>query len=155
MVPTYILAKNLHLTDGLAGIIMVSIAINFPYGVFLYTGFYKSIPREIDESAVIDGCSPYGLFFRVIFPLLLPVTITSIIIQFLAIWNDFTTAIYFLNTPSKYSLVMTTYFFFGAHAADWNLVFANLVIISLPVLILYIVLQRFVISGMTNGAVKG
>ncbi len=154
MVPTYILAKNLHLTDSLTGIILVSIAINFPYGVFLYTGYYKSIPREIDESAVIDGCKPYGLFFRIIFPLLLPVTVTSIIIQFLAIWNDFSTAVYFLNSASKYSLVMTTFFFFGAHAADWNLVFANLVIISLPVLVLYFLLQRLVISGLTSGAVK-
>ncbi|MFC5470932.1 carbohydrate ABC transporter permease [Cohnella suwonensis] len=154
MVPTYVLAKNLHLTDSLTGIILVSIAINFPYGVFLYTGYFKSIPREIDESAVIDGCKPYGLFFRIIFPLLLPVTVTSIIIQFLAIWNDFSTAVYFLNTSSKYSLVMTTFFFFGAHAADWNLVFANLVIISLPVLILYFLLQRLVISGLTSGAVK-
>lgn len=154
MVPTYILAKNLHLTDSLSGIILVSIAINFPYGVFLYTGYFKSIPREIDESALIDGCKPYGLFFRILFPLLLPITVTSIIIQFLAIWNDFSTSIYFLNTASKYSLVMTTFFFFGAHAADWNLVFANLVIISLPVLILYFLLQRLVISGLTSGAVK-
>lgn len=154
MVPTYILAKNLHLTSSLAGIILVSIAINFPYGVFLYTGFFKSIPREIDESAVIDGCKPYGLFFRIIFPLLLPITVTSIIIQFLAIWNDFSTSIYFLNTASKYSLVMTTFFFFGAHSADWNLVFANLVIISLPVLVMYFLLQRLVIAGLTSGAVK-
>ena len=154
MVPTYILAKDLHLTSSLAGIILVSVAINFPYGVFLYTGYFRSIPREIDESAVIDGCKPYGLFFRIIFPLLLPITVTSIIIQFLAIWNDFGTSVYFLNTASKYSLVMTTFFFFGAHSADWNLVFANLVIISLPVLVLYFMLQRFVISGLTSGAVK-
>lgn len=154
MVPTYILAKDLHLTDSLLGIIGVSVALNFPYGVFLYTGFYKTIPRELDESAILDGCRPYGLFFRIIFPLLLPVTITNIIIQFLAIWNDFSTAIYFLNSSSKYSLVMTTYFFFGAHAADWNLVFANLVMISLPVLVVYFLLQRFIVSGLTSGAVK-
>ncbi|GGD50087.1 carbohydrate ABC transporter permease [Paenibacillus nasutitermitis] len=155
MVPTYMIAKHLHLTDSLLAMIFVSIALNFPYAVFLYTGFFKTIPREIDESAIIDGTGPYVLFFKIIFPLLLPVTVTNVIIQFLAVWNDFGTAVYFLNTPEKQNLVMTTFLFFGAHAADWNLVFADLVFVSLPALIVYIVLRRFVISGLTTGAVKG
>ena len=155
MVPTYILAKNLHLTGGLEGMILVSVAINFPMSVFLYSGYYKTIPKEIDESALLDGCGPYALFFRIILPLLMPITATNIVIQFLAIWNDFSTSIYFLNSQAKYNLVMTTFLFFGTHSANWNYVFADLVFVSLPVLIMYIFLQRYVISGLTSGAIKG
>lgn len=155
MVPTYILAKNLHLTGGLEGMILVSVAINFPMSVFLYSGYYKTIPKEIDESALLDGCGPYALFFRIIFPLLMPITATNVVIQFLAIWNDFSTSIYFLNSQAKYNLVMTTFLFFGTHSANWNYLFADLVFVSLPVLIMYMFLQRYVISGLTNGAIKG
>jgi raffinose/stachyose/melibiose transport system permease protein len=155
IIPTYILTKKLHLTDGLEGMILVSIAINFPIGVFLFSGYYKTIPKDIDESALLDGCGPYELFFRIIFPLLMPITASNIVIQFLSVWNDFGTSIYFLNSQAKYNLVMTTFLFFGTHSANWNYVFADLVFISVPVLIMYVFLQRFVISGLTSGAIKG
>ncbi|WP_373231213.1 carbohydrate ABC transporter permease [Cohnella sp.] len=155
IIPTYVLAKNLHLTGGLEGMILVCIAINFPIGVFLFSGYYKTIPKEIDESALLDGCGPYSLFFRIILPLLMPITATNIVIQFLSVWNDFGTSIYFLNSQANYNLIMTTFLFFGTHSADWNYVFADLVFISVPVIIMYLFFQRFVISGLTNGAVKG
>jgi raffinose/stachyose/melibiose transport system permease protein len=109
----------------------------------------------LDESAVIDGCGPYRLFFNIIFPLLKPVTVTVIIIDFMSVWNDFGTSIYFLNRPERYTMVMSTFYFFGARSADWNLVFADVVLTSLPVIILYVLLQKYIISGMVSGSIKG
>ena len=155
MVPTYFIVKNLHLNAGYLGISLVYIAASFPVAVFLFTGFYKSIPIEIDESASLDGCGITRLFFNIIFPLIKPVTVTVLIISFMGVWNDFGISIYFLNSPKKYTMVLTTFNYFGTHAADWNLVFADIVVISLPVMVLYFALQKYIVSGMTAGAVKG
>ncbi len=122
---------------------------------FPYTGFYKSIPRDIDESALLDGCSILRLLFSIVFPLVKPVTVTVIIISFMSVWNDFSIAIYFLNSPKKYTMVLTAYNYFGVHSADWNLVFGDIVLVSLPVVILYFALQKYIVAGMTAGAVKG
>lgn len=154
MVPTYFIVKNLQLNIGYIGISLVYIAACFPVAVFLFTGFYKSIPVDIDESAVLDGCGIFRLFFSIVFPLVKPVTVTVIIISFMSVWNDFGISIYFLNSPKKYTMVLTTFNYFGTHAANWNLVFADIVLISLPVVILYFTLQKFIVEGMTAGAVK-
>ncbi|WP_105615655.1 carbohydrate ABC transporter permease [Vallitalea okinawensis] len=155
MVNIYFLAQKLQLTSGFMGIILVLSTLNFAIATFLYVGFYKSIPMELDESAVMDGCSPLKLFFKIIFPLLKPITITVLIITFMAVWNDFNASIFFLNNPKKYTMVMTAYFFFGQKASDWHLVFADVLLTSLPVVLLYFFLQKQVLSGMTSGAVKG
>ena len=118
-------------------------------------GYYKSIPREIDESAMLDGCGCIRMFAAVIFPLLKPITVTLFIITFMAIWNDFGTTIYFLNSSSNFTLTLTVYNFFGVHSADWNLVFANVIAVSAPVVLVYFLAQKQIISGMTAGAVKG
>lgn len=154
IVPTYFITKYLHL-GSYAGVICVYIATVFPVSVFLYTGFYKSISVEIDESAIIDGCGIYRLFFNIIFPLVKPVTITVIVTAFMTVWNDFSTAIYFLNNSEKYTLVLTTFFFFGQKAADWQLVFADIVVISIPVVLMYLMMQKHIVSGLTAGSVKG
>lgn len=90
---------------------LVLCAANIPMGVFLYMGYYKSIPREIDESAMLDGCGCIRMFAAVIFPLLKPITVTLFIITFMAIWNDFGTTIYFLNSSSNFTLTLTVYNF--------------------------------------------
>ncbi|MNN66497.1 Inner membrane ABC transporter permease protein YcjP [compost metagenome] len=128
---------------------------NFFFFVMLYTGFFKSIPRDIDESAVIDGAGPLTLFFKIIFPLLKPVTVTLIIITFMNVWNDFGITIYFLNSPSNYTITLTIYNFLGTYSSQWNLIFANIVVVSVPVVLLYLLLQNYIIDGMTAGSVKG
>ena len=115
----------------------------------------KSIPRDIDEAAILDGCSTWTLFFRVIFQLMKPMTVTLFILTFMNIWNDFGTTIYFLNTSENYTLPLTIYNFFSTHSSDWNLVFTDVVIVSLPVIIVYFCAQKQIMSGMTSGAVKG
>lgn len=154
IIPTYFVCNFLHLSHVPAAICVLIVA-NMSFTVFLYTGYMKSIPREIDESAWIDGANQYQLFIRIIFPLLKPVTVTAIIVNFMAVWNDFEISIYFLNSARNYTLPLTVYNFFGNHSSDWQLVFANVVIATLPVAIVYLALQKHIISGMTAGSVKG
>lgn len=154
MIPTFFLCNTLKLSHVVSAI-LVLIITNLSFTVFLYTGYMKSIPREIDESAWLDGAGNLTLFFKIIFPLLLPVTVTAIIVSFMAVWNDFGISIYFLNSSQNFTLPLTIYNFYGNHGNDWQLVFSNVVITSLPVAIVYFVLQKYIISGMTTGAVKG
>ncbi|MFC3803393.1 carbohydrate ABC transporter permease [Cohnella sp. GCM10012308] len=154
IIPAYFITYYLHVKTYLAAVVMLAVT-NFSFGTFLYTGFYKSIPREIDESAIVDGVGPYRLFFGIIFPLLRPVTVTLIIISFMGVWNDFGITIYFLNSPRNYTVTLTIFNFLGTYSSDWNLIFANVVLVSAPVVIVYLLLQRYIIDGMTAGSVKG
>ena len=154
MIPTYFVCYYLHVKTFAAAAFVLA-ASGLPMSVFLYTGFLKSIPRELDESAMLDGCSCLSLFTKIIFPLLKPMTVTVIIVNFMTMWNDFGTTIYFLNNSHNYTLPLTIYNFFGVHSSDWNLVFANVVLVSLPVIIVYFLAQNEIVDGMTAGAVKG
>ena len=138
IIPTYMLCNYLHLKTFI-GAAAVLTAANLPLGIFLYIGALKSIPRDIDEAAILDGCGTWTLF----------------ILTFMNIWNDFGTTIYFLNTSENYTLPLTIYNFFSTHSSDWNLVFTDVVIVSLPVIIVYFCAQKQIMSGMTSGAVKG
>lgn len=154
IIPTFILFHKVHLTGNYWGVILLYIAITYPFITYVYTGFFSGISREIDEASAIDGAKGIGLFMRVIFPLLMPINATAIIISFMSFWNDFGTAIYFLSSPKLQTLGVTIYFFFGVYSSDWNLVFADLVLISLPVIVLYICLQKYIVAGLTSGSVK-
>lgn len=154
IIPTFFVCDFLGLSHVLSAIFVLIVA-NMSFTVFLYTGYLKSIPADIDESAWLDGAGTFTLFFHIIFPLLTPVTVTSIIISFMAVWNDFGISIYFLNSARNFTLPLTIYNFFGNHGNDWNLVFANVVFSTLPVAVIYLSLQKYIITGMTSGAVKG
>jgi raffinose/stachyose/melibiose transport system permease protein len=154
MVTTTMLCRYLRLPSHLA-VILVFIATQFPLSTFIFRGFYGSIPRELDEAAAIDGCGSVLLFFRIIFPLLKPVIMTVFILNFIEIWNNFSFSIYFLTSSKDYVMPLTIYFFFGQYKSSWNLVFADVVLVALPVVIAYILAQKHIISGMVSGAVKG
>lgn len=154
IVPQVLILKTLHIKD-IAGVILLNFTGNISLSTFLYVGYYKSIPREMDESAIIDGCNLIKLFLNIIFPLVKPVTVTLIIILALTIWNDFGTSVYLLIGPEKQTLTLSMFYFFGPHSADWNLVFACIVVTILPVVVLYLFLQKHIVAGMTAGAVKG
>lgn len=155
IVTTVFILKLLRLNGTFTGFILIQIAINTSFTFFIYNGFYKGVSRYLDESAIIDGCGPIRLFFGIIFPLVKPVTITAIIINFMNIWNDLTISLYVLGKPSKYTVVQSTYMFFGQRTTDWNYIFADIVMVSLPVIIVYFILQKYIVSGMTAGALKG
>ncbi len=153
IIPTYFICNALDISKR-AAYICVMAATNLSLCTFLYTGYFKSIPVEIDESACLDGAGPLTMFLKIIFPLTKPVTVTVIIISFMSVWNDFGVSVYFLNNVNLQTLPLTVYNFFGNHNSDWQLVFANVVTATLPVLILYLFLQRYIIDGMVAGSVK-
>lgn len=154
MVTTTILCRSLSLPS-LASVVFVFIATQFPLSTFIFRGFFGSIPRELDEAAIIDGCTGTALFFRIIFPLLKPVIMTVFILNFIEIWNNFSISIYFLNSSKDYVMPLTIYFFFGQYKSSWNLVFADIILVALPVVLAYAAAQKHIISGMVSGAVKG
>ncbi|WP_235287698.1 carbohydrate ABC transporter permease [Paenibacillus tarimensis] len=139
----------------ITSVIFIYAALNTAFSVFLYSGFIKSIPKALDEVAFIEGASMFDVFFRIVTPLILPVNATVAIMVFMAVWNDITIPLYFLTDSSDWTMPLSVYNFYGKYSRDWNLIFANLVLTSLPVLILYIFAQKYIVSGLTAGAVKG
>ena len=155
IVPTIALMQALHLQQTKGGMALLYIAMRTSWSIFLLTGFVKSVPRELDEAAFIDGCNVIKLFFYIIFPLMKPVVATSVIIATMWTWNDFHLPLYFMSSAANRTLPMTVYYFYGENASQWNLVFADMMIVSIPIVILYLFCQKYIVSGMTAGAVKG
>lgn len=144
-----------HLIDSQLGMILLYAATQVPFSVFLIYAFIDSLPRELDEAAFIDGCSPVRTFFAVVLPVLQPVLVTAGILSLLNIWNEFLMPLYFLNSTSRWPMTLAVYNFFGQFASDWSLVSADIVLTVLPVILVYIVAQRWILSGVSAGAVKG
>lgn len=155
LIPTITLLQKLHINNTYTGVILIFTSLNLAFSVLLFTGFVKTIPKEMDEAAIIDGCGPFKMFFEVVFPLLTPVIVTDIVVVFMSVWNSFVIPLYFLSDSKKWPMPLTVYNFFGKFQSYWNLVFADLVLTSLPILLVYILGQRYIIDGMTAGAIKG
>jgi raffinose/stachyose/melibiose transport system permease protein len=144
-----------HLINTVVGIIILYAATKIPFGVFLTYAFVESVPKEIDEAAIIDGCNPFRLFFNVIFPLLTPAWVTTAILSFLDFWSEFILPLYLMQSSAKWPMTLAVYNFFGRFEASWNLVSADIVLTILPVIVVYLIGQRYIVSGMTAGAVRG
>ncbi|MFT3984655.1 MAG: carbohydrate ABC transporter permease [Lachnospiraceae bacterium] len=155
IVTTYALLKILHLTGTYVGVIFVETALQMPWTIFTLSGFIKNVPRELDEAAFIDGASPMRMFFSVIFPLLKPIVATAVVTTAMGAWNEFMVPLYFFNSSSKWTMPLTVYNFFGQYSSNWNYVFADLVLTALPIAVLYLLCQKYVVAGTTAGAVKG
>lgn len=155
IVPQFILATEFKVTDSLVGLVALYIAQNIPFAVFLLRGFLEEVPKEIEEAARIDGASAWSTFWQITLPLCKPALATSAIIAFLGAWDEFTWASTIINTPSKRTLPVAIATFQGVHTTNWGLVFAASLIAIVPVLIIFIALQKYFIKGMTAGAVKG
>ncbi len=147
--------QALHLVNTRFGIILLYAAINIPLSLFLAFGFVETIPREVDEAAVIDGCGPHQLFVRVIAPMLKPIVSTLFILDFMAVWNDFTMPLYYLNNSRKWPMTLAVYNFFGAFEHSWNLVAADIILTLAPVLLVFIIGQKYIVGGVSAGSVKG
>jgi raffinose/stachyose/melibiose transport system permease protein len=144
-----------HLINTQFGIILLYAAMQIPFSVFLIFAFVETLPRELDEAAIMDGCSPPRLFFSIIFPLLTPVLVSVGVLNLLNVWNEFLLPLYYLNRSTNWPMTLAVYNFFGQYSSDWSLVAADAVLTVLPVIIIYLLAQRFIIAGMTTGAVKG
>lgn len=147
--------STLQLMDSQLGIILLYCGMQIPFSVFLIHGFVAKIPTDLDEAGIIDGCSPVRLFFSVVFPLLKPALATVVVLTFLNTWNEFASPLYFLGSSTKWPMTLSVYNFFGMYFQDWNLVCADILLTSLPVILVYLLGQKYIVSGMTVGAVKG
>lgn len=155
VVPTIWVLQRMHLFKTLPGLILVEVAFNMSFCVLLFRAFVAAIPRELDEAAMIDGCSGLSLYFRVIFPLLRPVTITVILTTSVFIFNDFVNPLYFLPGDENATVQLTLYNFLSQFSTQYNLLFMNIVLVTVPPLVLFIFFNRKIVAGMTSGAVKG
>lgn len=155
MIPLYKLLKFLHLINTHQGVIMIFIAMTIPLSIFLYTGFLKGVPRELEDAALIDGCGPFGTFFKIIFPLMKPVTSSVIITNSLSIWNDFLVPLLFLQERTSRTIPMAIFTFTGQYNNNWNMIFAAILLGTLPLIITFLILQKHFIKGIVGGAVKG
>lgn len=147
--------QTLNLMNTRLGIILIYSAVNIPLSLFIAYGFVATIPKELDEAAIIEGCSTIQLFSKIILPLLKPIASTLAVINMMAVWNDFIMPLYYLNNSNKWPMTLAVYNFFGAFENSWNLVCADIVLTILPVLLVFIFGQKYIVGGVSAGAVKG
>ncbi len=155
VVTTIWLLKAIGLYKTLSGIILIEVALGFPFAAVLYRGFMVTLPRELDEAAVMEGAGTWTLFSRVIFPLLKPVSATVFILSAVNIFNDFVNPLYFLPGAKNVTIQLTLYNFMSQYNTQYNLLFMNILLISLPPLLVFIFFNKKIIGGMVAGAVKG
>ncbi len=155
VVPTIWVLQVLGLFKSLSGMVLIQVAYGLGFTVLLFRSFIATIPRDLDEAAIIDGARPFQIFFRVILPLLKPVTVTVIVVQSIAIFNDFTNPLYYLPGRENVTVQLTLYNFQGQFQTQFNLLFMNILLVTIPPLIVFIFFNRQIVAGMTAGAVKG
>ncbi|HEU4946534.1 MAG TPA: carbohydrate ABC transporter permease [Kribbella sp.] len=155
VVPTIWVMQKFGIFKTLHGLILVEIAFGLSFCVLLFQAFISTIPRELDEAALIDGAGPLGLFFRVVFPLLRPVIVTVVVVQSVFVWSDFTNPLYFLPGDENATVQLTLFNFQSQYNTSYNLLFADILLITIPPLLLFLFFQRQIVAGMTAGSVKG
>jgi len=155
VVPTIWVMQTLGLFKTLPGLILVEVAFGLAFTVLTMRAFIATIPREIDEAAIVDGAGPLRLFFRVIFPLLRSVIVTIVVVQSIFVFNDFQNPLYFLPGNANATVQLTLFNYVSQSQVTYNLLFANVLVITIPMLIMYVLFQRQIVAGMTSGAVKG
>lgn len=147
-------ALNIKMLNSHEGLIYMNVGFHASMAVFLYHGFVKSIPVALEEAATIDGCSKFGIFWRIIFPMLKPTTVTVIILNVISIWNDYLLPSITLSSKDLRTIPLSTFYFFGEFTIQWNLAMAGLTMTIIPVVIFYAFSQKYIIKGIGEGAVK-
>ncbi|MFE4176983.1 carbohydrate ABC transporter permease [Streptomyces sp. NPDC056909] len=151
MIPLYKLVDSLGWLGTYHGMVLFYTGVQLPFTVFLYTGFIRALPPDYAQAALIDGCDHRQAFTRIVFPLLRPITGTVIILNAVFIWNDFFTPLLYLGGSGKETVPVGVFSFVGQYVSDYGLVFAGLVLAALPVLVVFLLLQRYVIKGFAGG----
>jgi len=155
VVPTIWVLQGLGMFKTLHGLILIEVAYGLSFSVLLFRAFIATIPRELDEAALMDGAGSMRLFFEIILPLLKPVVITVIVVQSVAIFNDFTNPLYYLPGKKNVTVQLTLYNFQSMFDTSFNLLFMNILLITIPPLIVFLFFNRQIVAGLTAGAVKG
>ncbi len=155
ILPTINLLQTLHIYKTMFGMVMIEIALQIPFTVMLFRGYIASIPTELEEAGRIDGCSPLQIFTRIISPLLKPIRATVIILTAVTTFNDFTNPLYFLPGSANTTVQLTLYNYKGQFKSSYNLLFADIILITVPMLILFLIFNKKIVDGMVAGSVKG
>ena len=157
LAPLFNMVNQLKMLNTFHGLIIVYIAYSLPFTIFFLTGFFKTLPTEIEESAIMDGANPYQVFFKVMLPMASPGLISMGIFNFLGMWNQYVLPLVLISDESKYMLSQGLAFmlFKQFYENDWSALFAALTIIMVPTLIVYITFQKQIQDGITTGALKG
>ncbi|SHH45571.1 carbohydrate ABC transporter permease [Clostridium grantii] len=155
MLPLYKTIDKARLMNTNLGLILAIAGFQVGYNIFIYTGFIKTVPIEIEEAATIDGCNKFQTFWIIVFPLLKPIVATSIILNALTAWNEFPITLIIAQTDSAKTIPLSQYFFFGQYSSELNLAFASFTLAMIPIIILYLILQKYIIGGLMAGGVKG
>ena len=151
LVPLYKFMKDTGLLGSYASMILFYTGLQVPFTIFLYTGFLRALPREYGEAALVDGANHWQSFTRVTFPLLRPITGTVVILNAVFVWNDFVTPLVYLGGTPNETLPVVVYQFVGQYVSNWGYIFAAVVVASLPILVVFLLLQRYVIKGFASG----
>ncbi len=155
MIPLYKVILTLHIKNSLIGLSFVYSGLGVSMAIFLYHGFVKGIPFELEEAAGIDGCSNLKTFFLIILPMLKPITATICITNVLWVWNDFLLPLITISKNKKYSLLLSTNTLFGQYSSDWSAILSALILSAIPVILFYAIFQKQILKGITDGAIKG
>ncbi len=157
LVPLFILLTRMSLVDTLPGLVVVYVALSLPFTIFLLTGFFRSLPSELEDAAAIDGAGEFQIFYRVMLPLASPGIITASIFNFIALWNEYMLALVMINDQDKRTIGLGLYALQGSmqYTSDWVGLFAGVVIVMVPTFILFVIMSERVIEGITLGATKG
>lgn len=155
VVPTIWVMQELGLFKTLPGLIFIEATFGLSFCIVMFRAFVGTIPRELDEAALLDGAGPLRLFFTVVLPLLRPVIVTVVVVQSVTVFNDFVNPLYFLPGDANATVQLTLYNFQSQSVSQWNLLFMDVLLITIPPLIMYIFFNRQIVAGMTAGAVKG
>lgn len=155
IMPTIWVMQGLHIYKTMFGMVLVCSVLQMPFTIMLYRGFMASIPKELEEAGFIDGCGRLQMYTKIVFPLLKPVTATVIILDAVSVFNDFTSPLYFFPGNENATVQLTLYNFTGQYSSSYNMLFADTIIITLPMLILFIFFNKRIVDGMVAGSVKG
>ena len=155
MIPLYLILQHLGLLNQPMGLVLVYATTAIPFCVWMLKGYFDTIPRDLEESAIIDGASRFTIFWRIMLPLSMPAVAVTALFSFMTAWNEFVLAFTFMDDPRAFTLPVAVQSYVGEKSIEWGKFAAASILVSLPVMSLFYVLQKHIVGGLTAGAVKG
>jgi N,N'-diacetylchitobiose transport system permease protein len=155
LIPLFLMVKRLGLYDQLAGLIVVNVGLTLPFGIWMLRTFVAAVPKSLEEAAWIDGAGRFTTFWKVLFPLVAPGLVATSIFAFITAWNELIFALVLMNDSSGYTMPVALQYFFGQKGTDWGAIMASSTMMTIPVVVFFLLVQRRMVTGLVAGAVKG